>query len=61
MGSTIVGGALTSSFAAIFLIICQADSLNKFGIMLLTTIMASMLTALFFMPAMLYILGPDND
>lgn len=61
MGQTIVGGALTSCISACFLIMCQADVLNKFGILLLTTIVASSIISLIFMPSMLYIFGPESE
>tara|TARA_B110000285_G_scaffold80800_1_gene93272 strand:+ start:1716 stop:2195 length:480 start_codon:yes stop_codon:yes gene_type:complete len=61
MGATILGGALTSSFSAFFLIICQADSLNKFGILLLTTIISSMIVSLVFLPGVIYIIGPNKQ
>ena len=59
MGQTIIGGALTSCFSAAFLIICQTYTLNKFGIFLLTAILASAMISLIFLPAMLYIFGPQ--
>ena len=58
IGKAIIGGALTSCFSAGFLIICQASSLNKFGVLLLTTILCSMLTALIMLPSVLYLMGP---
>ena len=58
IGKAIVGGALTSCFSAGFLIVCQASSLNKFGVLLLTTILCSMLTALIMLPSILYVVGP---
>ena len=60
MSSTIVGGALTSCFSAMFLVFCQADILNKFGILLLVTIITSMLTALTLLPSITYTFGPQN-
>ena len=60
-GKTIVGGALTSCFSGIFLFLCEADALNKFGVMLLITIGASMLTSLVFLPSILFLVGPEKD
>ena len=61
MGQTILGGALTSNLAGVFLIICQVNILNKFGIMFLTTISSAFLTSIIFLPCMLYVFGPDKD
>jgi len=61
MGQTIIAGALTSIFSALFLMLCQAASLNKFGVLLLVTIVSSMLTALILLPSLFYILGPNNN
>jgi predicted RND superfamily exporter protein len=60
-GKTILGGALTSCFSGIFLFVCEADALNKFGVMLLVTIVASMFTSLIFLPSILYIIGPEKE
>jgi len=61
MGETILGGSITSMLSGIFLFFCQAESLNKFGVLLLTTIISSMITALFFLPSLFYVVGPEND
>ena len=61
MGPTILAGALTSIFSAIFLVLCQAASLNKFGVLLLVTIISAMLTALMLLPSLLYIIGPNHN
>jgi predicted RND superfamily exporter protein len=60
MGQTILAGALTSIFSALFLMLCQAASLNKFGVLLLITIASSMLSALIFLPSLFYIIGPNG-
>ena len=60
MGATILGGALTSVLSAIFLITCQTATLNKFGYLLLATIISSLLVSLIYFPAMIYIMGPEN-
>ena len=60
-GKTIMGGALTSCFSGIFLFVCEADALNKFGVMLLVTILASMFSALIFLPSILYVIGPEKN
>jgi len=51
MGQTIFGGALTTIFSGVFLVICQSDALYKFVILLLTTIISAMIIALVFLPA----------
>lgn len=61
MGATVVGGALTSCFSGIFLVMCEAESLNKFGMLLLTTIIASMLTSLVWLPSLAFFLGPEGS
>jgi predicted RND superfamily exporter protein len=61
MGPTIFGGAITSMFSAFFLLACQADSLNKFGQFLATTIAASFFTSLVFLPALLLLAGPEGE
>jgi predicted RND superfamily exporter protein len=61
MGQTILGGALTSCFSGFFLIICNVDMLNKFGILFITTITSSFLTSLVFLPSFLYVFGPSKD
>ena len=60
MGPTILGGALTSCFSGFFLIICNVAILNKFGILFLTTICSSFVTAVLILPALLYLIGPDT-
>lgn len=60
MGQTILGGALTSVFGGIFLVFCNVAILNQFGILFVTTILASFLTAVIFYPSILFILGPDD-
>ena len=60
MGQTVFSSALTSCCSAIFLISCQTDTLYKFGIFLLLTILSSMGVALVFLPAMLFIFGPHQ-
>ena len=60
MGQTVFSSALTSCCSAIFLISCQTDTLYKFGIFLLLTILASMFVALVFLPTMLFIFGPHH-
>ena len=59
-GKTIMGGALTSCFSGVFLFACEADALNKFGIMLLITIVSSLFTSLIFLPSILYLFGPEG-
>lgn len=58
VGKPILGGALTSCFSAFFLIICDASALSKFGILLLTIIVCSLLTSLVFLPSIAFIIGP---
>ena len=58
IGNAILGGALTSCFSAFFLIICDADALSKFGILLLTIILCSMLNSLVFLPSIAFLIGP---
>ena len=59
MGQTILGGALTSNLAGLFLIICQVNILNKFGVLFMTTIISAFLTSIVFLPSLLYVFGPD--
>lgn len=61
MGPTIFGGAITSCLAGVFLILCQADSLNKFGALLLVVIIVSMITSIFYLPALLCAFGPNGS
>ena len=61
MGQTILGGALTSNLAGVFMMICQVNILNKFGILFLTTITTAFVTSIVFLPALLYVMGPDKD
>lgn len=51
MGQTIFGGALTTLFSGMFLVNCETDTLYKFGILLLTTILSAMIIALILLPA----------
>jgi len=60
MGQTILGGALTSIFAGVFLMFCNVAFLNQFGILFITTIVASFLSSVVFFPSVLYIFGPDE-
>jgi predicted RND superfamily exporter protein len=60
MGQTILGGALTSIFAGVFLVFCNVAILSQFGILFITTIIASFFTAVIFFPSILFILGPDH-
>lgn len=59
MGQTIFSGALTTSFSGVFLILCETDTLYKFGILLLTTIVSAIVIALVLLPAQLYLFGPE--
>ena len=61
MGETIFAGALTTSFSGIGLLLCQTDALNKFGVLLMTTVISSMFVALLFLPAFMYFIGPEED
>ena len=60
MGQTVFSSALTSLFSAIFLITCQTDTLYKFGIFLLMTILLSLVVSLVILPTMLFIFGPNQ-
>ena len=60
MGATILGGATTSCIASFLLITCKAATLNKFGILLLTTIMSSIIASLIFLPGIIYVIGPNK-
>lgn len=60
MGQTILGGALTSIFAGIFLVFCNVGILSQFGVLFITTIVASFCSAIIFFPSILFIFGPDN-
>jgi predicted RND superfamily exporter protein len=61
MSKTIIGGSITSCFSGFFLVTCEADSLNKFGILLLITIISSLLTSLIFHPSLLMLFGPNDN
>ena len=61
MGQTILGGALTSCFSGVFLIVCNVGMLNKFGILFLTTIISSFSTAVIFLPSILFTIGPNGQ
>ena len=58
MGETIFSGALTTSFSGIFLALCESNALNKFGLLLIITIISSLIVSLVFLPALLYTFGP---
>jgi predicted RND superfamily exporter protein len=58
MGETIFSGAITTSFSGIFLALCEANALNKFGLLLIITIISSLIVSLVFLPALLYTFGP---
>ena len=60
MGQTILGGALTSIFAGVFLMFCNVAFLNQFGTLFITTIVASFMSSVVFFPSILYIFGPDG-
>jgi predicted RND superfamily exporter protein len=60
MCSTIIGGAITTSISAIFLILCNSYALNKFGILLMTTILSSVVSSLIFLPALILIVWPHK-
>ena len=61
MGQTVFSSALTSLFSAFFLIVCQTDTLYKFGIFLLVTILLSLVVSLVIFPTMLFIFGPERE
>ena len=61
MGQTILGGALTSIFAGVFLMFCNVAFLNQFGILFITTIVSSFLSSVVFFPSILFIFGPDDE
>ena len=60
MGQTILGGAVTSILASIFMMLCNVALLFQFGVLFLTTIVASFMSAVVFYPSLLFILGPDG-
>lgn len=61
IGETILGGTLTSCCSGAFLILCESYSLNKFGLLLLTTIISSMIISLIYLPGVLYVFGPNEN
>lgn len=61
IGRAVIGGSLTSCFSAFFLIICEASALSKFGVLLLTIILSSMVTSLVYLPSVVFIMGPEKD
>jgi predicted RND superfamily exporter protein len=60
MGQTILAGALTSIFSASFLLLCEASSIQKFGLMLMITIVSSLLAALILLPSLFFVIGPNG-
>ena len=61
IGSTIMGCALGTFLSGLFLVPCQADFLYKFGKLMISTILRSLGVVLIFLPAVLYIMGPNRQ
>lgn len=61
IGSTIFASGLTTIFSAIFLLMCNADDLYKFGVLLLVAVLSAMLVSLTFLPASLFVFGPHES
>lgn len=61
MGKTILSGAITSMMSAVFLLICNSHVLNTYGLLLCVTILASFLTSMVLLPALLFTFGPEKD
>ena len=61
MGSTVVVGAVTTLGAGLFMLPCQLVSLNKLGLLMVTTIVFSLLYAFGFVMPLLAAAGPSGD
>lgn len=60
MGSTVLGGAMTSMGASFMLVACWLQFFYKFGVFFLLTILFSLLWAMFFFVPVLSAIGPEG-
>lgn len=61
MGSTVIGGAVTSIGASLFLFGCMLQFFGKFGIFICLTCLFAILWSLFFFVPILSVLGPEGN
>ena len=61
MGGTVIGGAVTTLGAGLFMLPCQLVSLNKLGLLMVTTILFSLLYSFGFVMPLLAAAGPSGD
>lgn len=61
MGISVVGGAITTIGAGMFLFGCQLIFFNKFGAILVLTIAFSVIISMTFFLACLHVFGPENE
>ena len=61
MGGTVVGGAVTTLGAGIFMLPCQLVSFYKLGLLMVTTILFSLLYSFGFVMPLLAAAGPSGD
>lgn len=59
VGTPLTYGAITSFLTGLFLTQCQFSYLHKFGIMMMFTVSAALCSALIFLPAISYFMGPQ--
>ena len=61
VGISIVGGAVTTMGAAIFLFFCKLTFFLQFGILMSSTIGFSLFWSLFVFPSIIVIIGPEGN
>ena len=61
MGGTVVGGAVTTLGAGLFMLPCQVVSFYKLGLLMVTTILFSLLYSFGFVMPLLAAAGPSGD
>ena len=61
MTSTILCGAITSMMAGVFLLSCKTYALNKFGVMILVTIISSVINSLVVFPCFVLAIRPREQ
>ncbi|CDW73800.1 resistance-nodulation-cell division superfamily [Stylonychia lemnae] len=61
IGLAVFSGAITTIISAIFLLFTSIFVLKKFGLLIIITILLSIFYSLTFLPACLYIIGPEKD
>ena len=61
MVATIVGGAITTAGAGVFMFACQLQFFVKMALLICATIIMSYIYALGFFMSMLLVIGPEND